>query len=196
VALINFPMFMLLYYLADDLMIMLYSANYQGSAQVLRGFLFLLLIQVTSMGGIIRVMGNTKIVTYLSLLSIGMNITFGVLLVPIYGVMGPVIATVASGCAATIYVLLHLRKKLEVPMKHIWPWKKMGHIFLISLVSCSVFALNVLVPVHVRMVKVCVSSVAFGVCYLCLAYFSNVIPKDEVWNMARSIRRKAACFLG
>lgn len=196
VALINFPMFVLLYYLADDLMVMLYSVNYQGSAQVLRGFLFLLLIQVTSMGGIIRVMGNTKIVTYLSLLTIGMNITVGVLLVPIYGVMGPVIATVASGCAATIYVLHHLRKKLEVPMKHLWPWKKMGQIFLVSLISCSVFALNLLFPVHVRIVKVGVTSVAFGACYLCLAYFSNIIPKEDVRSLVGSMKRKIVGFLG
>lgn len=176
---VNFPAFILLYYLADDIIIFLYSASYENSAQVLRGFLFLLLIQVTSFGGILRVIGKTRIITYMSLLSLATNIILGVTLVPRYGVLGPVIATVISSGVVMAYCLYQLRKKLEIPFGQLWPWKKTAYIMLISLISCCVFSVNLLFPVLNRVVKILMSSVIFGICYLGLIYITNVIPKTR-----------------
>src|SRR5208283_4287332 len=161
VALINFPTFMLLYYLASDLIVMLYSVNYLESARVFRGFLFLLFMNLTSMGGMVRVIGKTKIVTYLSFITVGVNIVLGVRLVRAYGTMGPVIATIVAGCVGFVYVLWNIKKELDVPIGRLWPWGKLGRLLLASIVASSVFLLNAFFPIHGRLIRILMNSIVF-----------------------------------
>lgn len=196
VALLNFPAFMLLYCLSGDIIITLYSSSYQGSIPVLRGFLFMLLIQVTSVGGMARVIGKTRIVTYLSCISVVVNVCLGVILVRFFGVMGPVVATVVANTVGILYVLLRLCRELQTSFLLIWPWKKLVQVLLVSLASCSVFALGLFYPIHNRMVRIGVSSIMFSALYVGLLWISQVVPREEIRLMVAGLRGKIMSFFG
>ncbi len=135
VAMLNFPVFVFLFFVSPALISLLYTEQYLGAVPVFRTYLLLLVLNITTYGIIPRASGKTQSILYASILNISANIILSCLLVPVLGAVGAAIATILCMSLTCCYYLFISCKILNIGMKRIFPWK-----FLFSFMGVSMLA--------------------------------------------------------
>lgn len=119
---------------AEDVVMLLYGHKYLPGVSVFRIFAILLLFRCTYWGMILNASGNTKFILYSSLVALVVNIILNVLFFKLFGMVGCAISSFIATASISFIQLLYTCKITKIPLKRIFPWKK---IFLILAINCT-----------------------------------------------------------
>lgn len=134
-AKVNFAAAALLFVLAPQLITVLYTEAYRDASDVFRVFLFLLLLGIIVHGMIPRVSGHTRPILIATIITLIMSFGLSLFLLRFFGPLGPAIATVISSLVASFWLLLNSCRIIDVPLRRILPWRRIGRILNIACVS-------------------------------------------------------------
>lgn len=191
ISLVNFPAFFLFFFLAKDLMTLLYGGQYAGSAGVFKGYLFLLLFQLTSFGSVVRVIGRTTIMVWATVLTIGVSMGASLALIRTLGFLAPVVGTVLASFAAMIFVLMALSRYLETGFEKIFPWRRLARNLMVAALPVPVLWVCREGAVDGVVLRMALSTFAYGGVYLLLAVALGAVPERERAYLAVMRRRLA-----
>jgi O-antigen/teichoic acid export membrane protein len=122
-SLFMLPIFVFLMVVADDLIHVLFGANFSESADIFRIYLFLVPIQIATWGLIPMAVGRPRINVGGSLVILVVNGALAVALVGPLGIKGPAIATPVAALCAVGYFLLRIKKIIDIPLRDLVPWR-------------------------------------------------------------------------
>jgi O-antigen/teichoic acid export membrane protein len=134
-ALVLFPAFFLLMLISRDLIVLLFSAKYQGSVLIFRVYLLLIPLRLTTFGLLLRAAGRTKYDLWGSLCALAANVGLGLLLLNLIGISGPAWATVLSLLVLVAFLLAMTSRHLCFRLRDLLPWKAIGKHALIGLLA-------------------------------------------------------------
>lgn len=128
---------------APEVITILYSEKYLGGTSVFRVYTIVLLFRCTYWGMMLNATGDTKMILYSSIGTLGLNFSLNYLFYNLFGFIGPAIATLISTLTMTVYQLVHTCKKIETKLLQVGPWK-----------NCFIYLmLNIILGVAMHIVK-------------------------------------------
>lgn len=133
-SLLLFPLFVVLFVLADQVVVLLFSEKYAASAPIFRIFLLVLPLRVTIYSGVLQATGKTYV---LSIGAIGFLLGctgLSLALLGPLGIAGPAIAYVVSMYGLAAYFLLQVNRVVGVGVGHVFPWGEVNRCFLVAAV--------------------------------------------------------------
>jgi O-antigen/teichoic acid export membrane protein len=179
VALLFFPLTVLMYILAEAFIVFLFSEKYIGSVPVFRVYLLLLPVRITVHGVILRASGETHKFIIGDFLFVLSNVVFSVVLIKIVGMTGAAWGTVLSVLIYTTYILKINCRILEVTMTQILPWLALCKIMLSSIFAglISWIVLRFLNDYLLQLISV---SIVFTAVYLSVGYLFKIYTEGDV----------------
>jgi O-antigen/teichoic acid export membrane protein len=132
VALILLPVFVLAMVVADDLLRVAFGGRFAESVDVFRIYLLLMPLRVATFGLLPMAIGRTGINLSAALIVLGSNVVLALALVGPLGIEGPALATVIATTLAAAYYLVRLRGLLGLPVRDLFPWRRLTEILAIA----------------------------------------------------------------
>lgn len=163
---------------ASILIPLLFSDKYIGSVIIFQIYTLGLLTRISTFNVIIRAIGKTRAMLWVSLFSIFSNIALTYLFMSLWGLIGAPIATVITTAAMRYVYLLTITGYLNINLSEVFPWKSL----LISLVSSLIACLPILFIIQLSMnvwLQLLVMAVIYGVLYLFLMKKTNALEIEE-----------------
>ncbi len=125
-ALILFPAMVILFIVAEDLMVLLYSETYRSSALPFRILLLLLPIRIANYGAIFQAAGNSRLVLTRAALSVAATLVVVPVFVKFFGTVGAVWAIVLVLYVITIpFCLVKAAQLLRSELRRMLPYRKL-----------------------------------------------------------------------
>ena len=138
-----YPSFFFLVLAAPYLIPGLYGASYIDAVPIFQIYTCGLLFRVTTYNVIIRVIGKTGMMAWVALTSETANIVGTILLVKNFGLWGAPFATVLSAGLIASGYLIGISRRLDVPIRNIFPWRVLG-----GIASLAAIAAAAMLPLH------------------------------------------------
>ncbi|MBN1756013.1 oligosaccharide flippase family protein [bacterium] len=132
VALIFLPLMFYSIIFARDIMVLLFSQNYSGSALPFMIYNLGIAGMVTIWANMLAAMGHTRDILKISIFAVLLNILLNYILIHTIGFLGPAVATIIQKYAIIFIYLVIIRKKLGVTTKDVFPWKNYVNTFLVA----------------------------------------------------------------
>lgn len=134
-ALFLYPV-MVFFVLVGPLLIpALFSANYHESAIIFQIYTCVLVFRVSTYNVIVRVIGKTAILVWITLFTIVSNTAITIALVEIFGMQGaPISSVITAGLLAGAYIVA-IRFYLNLNATSVFPWMALVRILFHSIIS-------------------------------------------------------------
>jgi len=113
----------------------LFSDKYIGSIIIFQIYTLGLLTRISTFNVIMRAIGKTKIILWISLFSILLNIYLTITLMELWGLLGAPIATVVTTAMMRYAYLIGITYYLKVKMLQVIPWQALAHSLLASVIA-------------------------------------------------------------
>jgi len=134
VALLLFPLFVVLMICADQIVVILFSQRFAASTPIFRTYLLLLPLRTTNYSSVLQAAGDTKALAQGTTGALILVASLGVILAHSVGLVGPAIALVIASYAMTAFWLVRIRRTLGIPFRDTFPWARVGRISGLALV--------------------------------------------------------------
>ncbi|MCK9584745.1 MAG: oligosaccharide flippase family protein [Candidatus Cloacimonetes bacterium] len=135
-ALLIFPVAVLSFILATDVLTLLYGSDYAAATPYFRVYLGILLVRIASYGVIFQALGKTKYILYNAIFTLVGNLILNLILVrTALGMMGPAVATVIITYASTALYLWWIHRKLSMDLNLMFPWLQLGRTMFAALLA-------------------------------------------------------------
>jgi len=184
-ALILLPVAALLYVLAPEVMTILYSKAYIGSAVVFQVFLLLLPVRVIQFGVMFQSMGRSDQVLIRSMVSLPMHVVFSYVLIQRFGIVGA-----AVGPVIVVYLismgwnLVWICRQCSVKYSKVLPWGRFGQIAVVcALATMVAFPVKYFFGGLPSIAIVAMYGSVFGLAYLLLLKLIGISVIDEIRNI-------------
>ncbi|MDD5063950.1 MAG: oligosaccharide flippase family protein [Phycisphaerae bacterium] len=187
-SLLIFPTFAFFLVCGYDFIVLMYTQAYSQAAWPFLIYLARLPIRVAIYGAIFRAIGYTKPIAIAALLSFIVNAFVSVILLfagrhGFLSYIGPSIGTFCGSLAAVLFMLVVLRRKINVGFGNVMRWKDLGRILGLSL-FCGVLLWLIPVPVSNLLIKLIIRFIIYvGLFFTSLA-LTKSIHADE-WELLR-----------
>ncbi len=178
-ALLFFPLTVLMFVLSEAFIVFLFSEKYLGSVPVFKVYLLLLPIRITIHGIILRASGHTQKFIVGDLLCVISNVVISVLLIKAVGMTGAAWGTVISIGLYTIYILSINCRVLGVTMFKIFPWRDLSKIMSVAIIA-GVVSFLFLRILDTYIVQLTVIPVVFSGVYLIVGYFFKIYTDGDI----------------
>lgn len=165
------PLMFFLFLIAPEIMVVLFGSKYAISAQFFRVYLLLLPVRTLTFGSILRATGRTWPILGQPLLTLPVNAIFSWWGVKYYGPLAAAVVTVITTYTIAVpYYMLWVRKVLAVPIRALFPWKRLLSLILYGGISLLVALIGLTIwrPINPVVVILWAGSL-FGIS-LCLIY--------------------------
>jgi O-antigen/teichoic acid export membrane protein len=193
-SLIGYPTFVFFMVFAGEFITFLFTPKYSGSIPVFRMFLFLILINVTNYGVILRAYGQTGYIFKSSVFS------FLIALACIYpatkfvGLHGAAIVVVVTHGIRAFIQLRKSKMLLGVPFLGLLPWKGLLGIF-----GVAAFSVMVLFPIKYMhflndFLKLSISGILFCAIFGVLAWNIPILTLGEKRKMREGLTKALLVF--
>ncbi len=140
-ALVLFPAMCALFFLAPELMAVLFSSKYRASGTPFRFYLLVLPIRIVTFTAMLKAAGRSGSVLVTSAVGVVVNIALSILLVRYVGYIGAVIGTVLMIYLWTVpFFLLTIVRTYGGGWRGVLPWRTLIRIMGIAM-ACSVIFL-------------------------------------------------------
>ena len=124
---------------STEAMVILYSGKYAPGGPVFAVYSLGLLLRCTYFGIVLNTTGRTKTILLCSVGSLLLNAALNYLLYLLLGVIGPAIATLLATLIMGLLQLVMSSRQLQIPFRHIFPWRSMAVLTLVNLTLGAVF---------------------------------------------------------
>ena len=179
VALLFFPLTVLMWILAEAFIILLFSEKYRDSIPIFRVYLLLLPMRINMSGTIVKAAGKTTYFLWGNLLLLGSNIALSLILIKLCGIIGAALATVLSVILYVLYIMNINCKILGVKMKIFLPWHDLAMIMVVSILS-GLTIVPVLSMLNSNLFKLLCGASFFLICYIIYGYFFKILKKRDI----------------
>lgn len=179
VALLFFPLAVLMFVLAEAFMVFLFSEKYIGSVPVFRVYLLLLPIRITIHGIILRASGKTQIFIIGDLLCVVSNVVISVLLIKAVGMTGAAWGTVISIGLYTFYILKINCGVLGVTMSKILPWRALSKIMIVAIIA-GLLSFPLMRILDTYIVQLVIIPILFVCVYVTIGYYFGIYTDGDV----------------
>ncbi|HRY84401.1 MAG TPA: oligosaccharide flippase family protein, partial [Candidatus Cloacimonadota bacterium] len=140
-ALLIFPVAVLCFILASDVLTLLYGAQYEAAAPFFRVYLCTILVRIASYGIIFQALGKTKYILYNAIFTLLGNLILNLILVKTsLGMMGPAVATVLITYSSTGLYLWWIHQKMHMNLNRMFPWMQLARTLSAALAAGLVIA--------------------------------------------------------
>lgn len=180
VAMVLMPVMVILFGLAPEFIITVFSSKYQESSLIFRIYLISLVPKITWYAPILVSMGYNREPLYGSAVSLGSNAVLNYILIQWVGFTGPAIATVVATYLVTYYYLHRIRDILQVSWFDVFPWTN-----LMKTLLASIVAYVVLLPLSFfhdlsNIIRLTVGGTAYMICVYYAFRFLKLMSKEDV----------------
>lgn len=167
-ALLLYPSMFALFFMAPELMTLLFSDTYLESALPFRLYLLLLPLRVMNYGSMFMATGKSYLLMVRSVGDLLCNLVLTIVMVRLWGYLGAAVATL------TMMYLWHMpfntyfiRKIYDVPLARVYPLAGLGKILAICAACSTVFLLKYRFSTHIALADLALyGSLYFGVTFL------------------------------
>ncbi|CUU09651.1 Polysaccharide biosynthesis C-terminal domain-containing protein [Candidatus Kryptobacter tengchongensis] len=168
-SLFIFPSFSFLLFFSREFIVILFSEKYLESVGIFRIYLFFLPVRILVYSSILSALGKQKIYMLVSFFDLIFNLALGLILVKIFGLIGPAIAVVASTYIEAFIMLFFISKALGgIGLFEILPLKFMMLVFVFSLLV-AFFCYSVSLIIQDVILRFVLSGILFSVVYFSVA---------------------------
>ncbi len=137
VSLIVVPVALVVVVAAEEVVELLFTAEYANAAGVLRWYALLSVGRVAAFGTVIVAAGRPKYVLQAALLSFGSNVALSVPLLILVGFEGPAIGTAVAFIPTVLFYLWCIARSSGLPMRDIFPLARYARVVGISLLGVA-----------------------------------------------------------
>ncbi len=164
VSLIVLPLMVLLVTIAQDLIVVLFSADYVNAAWVFMVYTLVLFHRVGAYAAVLKAVNQTGVVTRWSIYTVLLNLCLSVPLVLWLGMIGAAVATLVAVGVTWVYVLRRIGDVLEVPLQRVFPFAYYTRVLVVAFAAA--------VPV-VGLAMYLESSHGFGLLWKTVVYLAS-----------------------
>lgn len=187
-ALVVFPMIAVSAFLAESIIVVLYTAEYRDSIPVFVVFNFNLLIGMLPYGSIMKAFGETRFIFTSNLLATVLLVLLGY---PVVRALGPVGA--AGLMVGAVYLnmgqqALRIRRLLGVTWRDYFPWANLGKTVLAAVIpGLATYAIQTRLPENLPVLVGLLS--LYAVLYLLLLHASGLwaLNRESLSNGIRKV---------
>lgn len=198
-ALIGFPALVFFFTFAKEIIIFLFTIKYADSTPIFKAFLFVILIDVTIYGVIVRAYGKTAFIFKSSVISFVIALAFIYPACKFWGLWGAVIVVVFTHAVRAVLQLIKARSLLGIKFSILLPWKVLSKTLLIS-----IFSVSLLIPIKYvhyfnPLFILAISACLFSLIYFLFIWYLPLLTmgekrqlKEYISNIYKYIRRKSS----
>lgn len=170
------PTFSFLLFFAEEFVVILFSEKYIESTPIFRIYLLFLPMRVLVYSSVLSALGKQKIYMFISLFDLVFNLSLGIVLVKIVGLVGPAIAVVSSTFVEVLFMLFYISKVLGgIGLSNILPFRSMLVLWVFSLMMSALCYL-VSSLIHDLVLKFVLSGILFSAfCFFFVVRFFRKI---------------------
>lgn len=182
-ALLIFPIAVLSFILASDVLTLLYGIEYEAAAPFFRVYLCTILVRIASYGIIFQALGRTKYILYNAVFTLLGNLILNLILVKTsLGMMGPAIATVIITYSSAGLYLWWIHRELHMNLNRMFPWMQLARTMIAALSAGLVVAV-VLPLIHSFILRIFTGGVLYLGAYILVGRFSDAIIPYDIANL-------------
>jgi len=187
-SLLIFPTFIFFLFCGYDFIVLMYTQDYSKATWPFLVYLTRLPVRVAIYGAMFKAIGQTKPLFYSAILSLVVNIIVSVVLLfagrhGVLSYLGPSIGTALATFASGLFLLIILRKKLDIRFSQVMRWKELGRIFGLSLL-CGAILWLIPVPVENLFIKLVIRFVLYVLLFFASLVLTKSLHSDE-WELLR-----------
>ena len=179
--------FLLLLLIGEDLIRILFGQNYEGAflLTLLLSLAFLIVASIGNVDPILRSFGKTRIIFYVNLIAAMINIILDIILIPIYDLIGVVVATGIAFILRQVLIFCYVRRLVNTSYE-------INTIFKYALAALItyivIFSLRYLFPL-VNLVSIILLAL-FGMLIYCLfVLYLKAIKKEDLTLLYDTLRK-------
>ena len=175
--------------MAPEIMRVLFSAKYEGSAYPFRVYALMLPIRATNFGAVLMATNHTRTIMLGSILNLIANAVLAVPFIYLLGPTGAAWATVLATIGLALFFSVVIGRYLGAHGKNILPWKDMARLFAaVAPPTFIIAAIMMFCPVLPKndILRLVLTVVVFSL-VLCVCYHkSNIMKYSEIANIVKS----------
>lgn len=141
VSLLVLPVMSVFILAAEEVVVLLFTADYLGAAPVFRLYSILTLGRVAAYGTMIVAAGRPELVLRAAMLSFGSNLLLSVPLVFALGFLGPALGTVLAFLPTVVFYCWCIGRASTIPTAQVFPVRSFLKVLLVSAVAAVPAAL-------------------------------------------------------
>ncbi len=179
-ALLIFPVAVLSFILAADVLALLYGNDYSAAAPYFRIYLCTMLVRIATYGILFQALAKPKFILYNAIFTLVGNLILNLILVrTALGMIGPAVATVLITYASTALYLRWIHTKLGMNLNLMFPWKQLGRT-MFAAVLAGLPVLVMLLYVQSFIIRIMAGGILYLAAYLVLGRFADAIITNDI----------------
>jgi len=186
VSLVLFPLFALLFVLAEQAVVFLCSEKYLASVPIFRIYLLLLPLRTTVYSTVLMAAGETGVLILGSALFLVVITVLTWLLLGWFGMTGAAVAAVLATYALGAFLLGMIKRRMALDVRSLFPWRTVNLILLVAcLCGAAVWPLTLLA--WNRWAAAAAVVPAYSLLYMLVLWRTGLLTADD-----RSLLRRWA----
>ncbi|MCD6386669.1 polysaccharide biosynthesis protein [Candidatus Sumerlaeota bacterium] len=155
------PLFLYLLFSSFVLIPFLFGDRYRPTVAVFSIYLFLIPLRIFLNHPLLIAGGLQRFALYGRIIDLMVNVSFGLILLPIIGYLGPAVSTVIATYIHKLYQVIVIQRFLNISWRHLYPWRRILKSFAIFLAFAVPEVLLVNLLIHPPILSLSISAVLF-----------------------------------
>jgi O-antigen/teichoic acid export membrane protein len=174
-----FPLFVFLFVIAEELIVVLFTKDYSESVSIFRIFVFTIPLYALLVQHVPRIFEATRFILITNIFALALSSIVCFLLFELFGLEGAAIGFIVVNLIWKMMFLVKCKKMFNVPIRHLLPLNSMIKVsFYTSLIGVFVFYVNEKLLVSDGM-SIVISAMIFWLFCVFVYYFLNIINIEE-----------------
>lgn len=178
-AVLIMPIFVYLFLIAPQFVVLLYTEKYVGSVTLFRIYLCLYPVRVAQYSMLLYVTGDTKTILRGSGLYLILNLVLTLVLVQVFGLAGPALADVLATMAMAVFFLRRVGVLLDLGWRALFPWGTLSRVLGVSMAVGALTYPLVLIPLP-NLLTMIVLGIVYLPGYLLIAFKLGVLERSDI----------------
>lgn len=187
-ALLFIPVFIFLFTTAEEVITVIFTANYSASVKIFYIMVFNVPLNMFLTHTILRSFGESKYILMANLANFAMTVGLIFIFIRYLGISGVALGTITGLTATKCIELFKIKKLCSLSMRTIIPWKDLGKILAIA-ASCAVVTKIVKDYSGLQALpSLILSAVVFFTMYLAIVIRTSLVSSDEknyIWGYVK-----------
>lgn len=180
ITVIVVPLVMVFVLTAEEFIALLFPESYAPAAVPFRIYSFILLQRVASYSNMQKALGSTREITKAAIYLFGINAVLCIPFVLWFGMAGPPLASLIANIFSWWYALRVIQKLVKTSFREVFPWAFYGKTLFVAAVATIPFFLLKNTWDLPPALAFGVLAIGYLMSYAMLAYFTNVIGKEDL----------------
>jgi len=191
-ALVIFPLTVIFFILAREIMVFLYGLPYADAALYFRIYLIILPLRIATYSILFQAMGKTRIIMINSTVFLLLNLILNYILIKTLGMKGAALATVIVTWISVIVYLIQIKLILKLHLRSLFPIGKIARTALAAMLAALPCILVLVYIPQLLLRMILVGLLYFAGYYLAGRFSGAILPYDInlALDVLKDIKRK------